>query len=169
MALKLPVETESSKLMRQLEQSQQLQDELIIHWLKRLATGAAKLHEIADGHGPNIRGRIFRMGRCCWPVADMKDQRPAVLWMYVRTGAGVITLLDPHKHREIVIALQRDIKHRPRAALRVIRTLQAAVAWCDARIVGHEKSRIHDTNQQIASKALDALRSEAVVAALAKE
>jgi hypothetical protein len=167
-------EKDAHELLRELEQSQELQDELLVYWLKRLSTSAAKLHDIARGHGPQIRARYFRIGRCVWPVHDMREIRHEIilrsetLWMYIHTGTG-INLLGPSHHRETVQALQRDIRYRPRAALRAIRTLQAAVAWCDARIVGHEKSRFHDVQLQMASKAQNALRSEAVVAALAKE
>lgn len=159
----------TQELLDELEQSQDLQNELLRHWLKRLSVSAAKLHDITQGPGPQIRARRFRIGRCAWPVDDMRDQRPEVLWMCFHTGAGKITPIGPSHFREIVEALQRDIQFRPRAALRAVRTMQAAVAWCDARIVGHEKSRLHDVQLQMASKAHNALRSEAVVAALAKE
>jgi hypothetical protein len=161
----------------ELLRSRELQDELLLYWLQRLAVVGAKLHD-TNHIGPRIRPKIFQIGSYHWPACDFIEKdgewiEMNALWNHLgheRRG-GLKGLAHTSKFERMAIKnqLQLELRYRPRKVLRVVKTIQRAIDWAEKRLEGHERALDHDARLQLESRAQEILRSEAVVAALSKE
>lgn len=114
---------------------------------------------------PEPRPRLFHiLPHLVWPYCECEEDKVVeVDWTRIKwysTGTYLI------KHQESAMAKKfaRDCGWQPRKILRALRCIQAATAWCEARIEGRKRAAGEILRQQ--QSAIEALEAEAVMAAM---
>lgn len=134
---------------------------LLLHHLKQLDHHIRAMLEPTQPKTPLPRPRLFVLlpGTVVWPFTTRRE----VWWLNVRVRESRWDRMyvTDTSLADVLITKTRE---RPRAILRVLRRIQAATAWCQARRAGRERAANEIRRQQAPGR--EALEAEIVLLTL---
>ena len=131
--------------------------DLVTEALNELKRQAASLEEPTYPQTPLPRPKQFHLvGKYVWEWREGKG------YTIIRENGVASVWLEPSG----AVVLVRACDYQPRQVLRLLRRIQAATAWCEARRRGRERQAQEILRQQ--KKALEALEAESVIRKLAQ-
>jgi len=136
--------------------------------LIRLGDAEKRYHEQTVPHTPLGRPRIFRVARFYWPV---QGRAPGALligsfWYFPwpeDPGSGGRP--SPRSFHESIGEILAGAHDQPRRVWRVIRQINAVIAWCEKRAAGRKRAAEEILRQQ--SPWINKIASEVLVEELA--
>jgi hypothetical protein len=132
-------------------------EDLVTEALNELKRAASALEAPTYPQTPLPRPKQFPLvGGYVW------EWRNGGGYTIIRERRGQDTWLE----RSGAVVLVRACGYQPRQVLRLLRRIQAATAWCEARRQGRERLAQEILRQQ--KKALEALEAESVIRKLAQ-
>jgi len=135
---------------------------------ERLRAAEARFHFPTTPHVPLGRPRVFKIGRLYWPVRGgapgslVPCSLADIPWPNnVRT-----VYLTPLPFEEAISSLLNWTGDQPRRVWRMIRQINAVIAWCEKRAEGRRRAALEILRQQ--QKWIDKIVAEVTLERLAK-
>lgn len=136
---------------------------LLLEALQRLNEAAHRLIRPVSPSVPLPRPRVFRFAADVqWPYFAGPNW-----WQTAGYGLHFWSLDQRWSREKLAGLLLDDVGAQPRAVLRLIRRIDAAAAWCDARRRGRERAAAELLRQQAkATETLEAMRAVQAMGAM---
>lgn len=143
--------------------------DIIAAALKELGTAAVKLQKQTVPRTPEPRPRIFQFtADIMWPSREHSSK--SALWVYLEHGNNfshqLYNLTVSYEIFKAASYIVSAHSFRPRRILRVLRRIQDAAIWCEARTEGRKRHAEEILRQRKQSPAVKVLEAEMTMLAL---